>query len=172
MNATIEAIQQKCLNDQVITVNEVKACQESVSNDEELCLVYWIMSRYYLNHDNTDALVYCCLKAKELIERNHYAFDFKINDFIEARTDFFDEEITRIRTKILPLSVLFGVITLILIWFIMDGGFIIGFIGMNVVSIAFQQVGFTKTVEKYRAKQLAAVFEFLTQEDQQFVNQH
>ena len=75
---------------------------------------------------------------------------------------------------LLPLSILFGVISLIMFWFIIGSGsgegFIIGFIVMNIVSINFQNLGSKKTIESFKKKQYSAVYPFLDDEDKKFVD--
>lgn len=176
MNTTILDVKSQILSGKGITKQQVMKCQESISDEEELFYVYWIMSRYYLDRGQENAMTYCVLKCYELDEKNHFDVEFKVKDFLEARTDFMEEAMTKTRTRLLPLSILFGVITLILVWMIMSAGeftgFIIGFICMNIVSIGFQQIGFKKTIEKFKIKQYAAVYSYLDDEDKKFADGH
>lgn len=176
MNETIKTIQDQILNQHQVTLEEVKQCQELVESAEDLFTTYWIMSRYYVDHNEPDAVTYCALKCYELNEIHHFDLEFKVKDFLEARTDFMEEAIWKTRKKLIPLSVLFGLLTLILIWLIMSKGeftgFIIGFIAMNLVSISFQQYGSKKTLTQFKKKQYAAVYEFLNENDKKFADEH
>lgn len=173
MNQFIKETQQKLLNGQGVTKEEVLKCQSLEENEEDLFAVYWIMSRYYLDRNQNDAMTYCILKCYELNERYKFNLDFKVKDFMEVRTSFMDEAINKTNSRILPLSLLFGILTLVLCWFIMGDGrfdaFIAGFILMNVVSIGFQNAGFKKTIAAFKKKQYAAVYPFLDDEDKKFV---
>ena len=176
MNQIILDTEKKLLNNQGIRKEEVIACQQAVSNDEELFHTYWIMSRYYLDRNQLDALTYCILKCYELNEKHHFSLEYKVKDFMEVRTDFMDEAIMKTRKKLLPLSILFGVIVLIALWLIAGNGegiaFILGFIAMNIVSIKFQEVASKKTIGQFKVKQYAAVYEFLDENDKKFVDEH
>lgn len=176
MNTKILEVKDKILNGKAFTKEDVKACQNSIQSEEELFMTYWIMARYYLNHNELDALTYCVLKCYELNEKNHFDVDYKIKDFIEVRCDFMEDAIIKTRKKILPLSILFGVLTLVLVWLIMSKGeftgFIIGFICMNLVSVNFQSVANKKTIEAFKKKQYAAVYSFLDENDQKFADGH
>lgn len=176
MNAEILKFQDRVINGHSISKEEITTCQRLVKDDEDLFAVYWLMARYYLDHDQPDALTYCILKCYELNEQHHFELAFKVKDFMEARTDFMEEAIQKTRTRILPLSILFGLLTLILCWLILGNGrfdaFIAGFIAMNVISIFFQQVGSKKTLAAFKKKQYAAVYGFLDKQDKEFANGH
>lgn len=176
MNKKILETENKILSGQGISKEEVMACQEVIENEEDLFHTYWIMSRYYLDRGKLDALTYCILKCYELNEKHHFDLEYKVKDFLEARTDFMDEAIMKTRKKLLPLSTLFGVITLVALWLILGNGefiaFILGFIAMNIVSIKFQQIGSKKTLESFKTKQYAAVYSFLDENDKKFVDEH
>ena len=165
MNQNITNVQEKILQGKGITKEEVLSCQNAVENDEDLFYVYWIMARYYLDRNQEDAMTYCILKCYELNERNHFDLPFKVKDFIEARGSFIEDAIEKTRVRLLPLSVLFGVLVLVLFWMIIGqgelGGFIIGFILMNLISIFFQTFGSRKTFDSFKKKQYAAVYNFL-----------
>lgn len=174
MNQYIYETQLKLINGHGVTKEEVRKCQTLEENEEDLFAVYWIMARYYLDRNQLDALTYCILKCYELNERYHFDLPFKVKDFMEVRCAFMDEALTKTRTKLLPLSVLFGVICLVLCWLILAqgnfGGFIVGFILMNLVSISFQNIGLKKTIQSFKKKQYAAVYPYLDEEDKKFVD--
>ena len=100
----------------------------------------------------------------------------KVKDFLEARSEFMNEAINKTRTKLIPISVFFGVIVLVAFWLILGNGnfgaFIVGFIAMNFVSIKFQEVGFKKTIQTFKKKQYDAVYNFLDDNDKKFVDEH
>lgn len=174
MNSYIKETQEKLLNGHGVTKEEVLKCQSLEENEEDLFAVYWIMSRYYLDRNQPDAMTYCVLKCYELNEKYKFDLPYKVKDFMEARCDFMQEAINKTNTRLLPLSILLGIITLVLVWFIMGNGtfigFILGFIAMNIVSINFQGVGFKKTIASFKKKQYAAVYPFLDEDDKKFVD--
>lgn len=174
MNAFIRETRDKLLNGQGVTKEEVLKCQSLNETEEDLFNIFWIMSRYYLDRNQLDAVTYCILKAYELNTKHKFDLPYKVKDFMEARCNFFEEAISKTRTKILPLSILFGVIVLVLCWLILGNGqfdgFIVGFIAMNLVSINFQNIGSKKTIESFKKKQYAAVYPFLDEEDKKFVD--
>lgn len=174
MNTFIKQTQDKLLSGQGVTKEEVLKCQSLEENEEDLFAVYWIMSRYYLDRNQLDALTYCILKCYELNEKYKFDLPYKVKDFMEARCVFMHEAINKTNARLLPLSLLFGIITLVLVWFIMGGGqfsgFVLGFIAMNLVSINFQGIGFRKTIEAFKKKQYAAVYPFLDEDDKKFVD--
>lgn len=176
MNQKIQKIQNKILEGSAVSKEEVLLCQEAVEDDEDLFAVYWIMARYYLDRNEENALTYCILKCYELNEKNHFDLSFKVKDFMEARSEFMEEAIMKTRKKLLPLSILFGVIVLVLVWLIMAQGdfigFIIGFICMNLISVNFQKIGSNKTLASFKEKQYAAVYEFLDEDDKKFADGH
>lgn len=176
MNSKISEVKEKILHHQAFTKEDIRECQNVCETDEEVFTTYWIMSRYYLNRSESDALTYCALKCFELNEKNHFELEYSIRDYLEARCDFMEEAIEKTRKKILPLSILFGVLVLILIWLIMSKGelfgFVFGVIGMNVVSIMFQSKATKKTIESFKKKQYAAVYYFLDDEDKKFADKH
>ncbi|MGN1343475.1 MAG: hypothetical protein ACI4U3_02785 [Traorella sp.] len=176
MNTKILEIENKILNGHLVTKEEVQTAQKACETNEDLFHTYWIMSRYYLDHNQQDALTFCILKCYELNEENHFELEYKVKDFLEARSDFMEEAIMKTRKKLLPLSCLFGVIVLVALWLILGDGefisFIIGFVAMNVVSIKFQEVGSKKTLESFKKKQYEAVIGFLDENDRLFVNEH
>ena len=81
MNQNIANIQEKILQGKGITKEEVLSCQNSIESEEDLFYVYWIMSRYYLDRNQEDAMTYCVLKCYELNEKNHFDLPFKVKDF-------------------------------------------------------------------------------------------
>lgn len=176
MNQKILNTQNRILEGKRITKEEVKECQTLISDEEDLFGVYWIMARYYLDNDQQDAMTYCILKCYELNEKNHFDLPYKVKDFMEARSDFMEEAIMKTRKKLLPLSILFGVIVLVLFWLIIGktafSGFVVGFICMNLISIYFQKIGTKKTLDAFKKRQYAAVYDFLDEEDKKFADGH
>ena len=176
MNKRIKEIEDKILNGHKVTKQQVTECQQLQDNAEDLFHTYWIMARYYLEMKELDALTYCILKCYELNEQNKFNLELKVKDFMEARTDFMEEAVNKTRTKLIPISVLFGIIVLVALWLILGNGtfesFIIGFIAMNFVSIKFQDIGFNKTITTFKKKQYAAVYPFLDEQDKKFVDEH
>ncbi len=176
MNQQIQKIKEKFLAGKPITKEDVTFAQNHIEDDEDLFMTYFFMSRVYLDKKEFDAVTYCVLKCYELNEKHHFDLDFKIKDFVEARSDFMEEAILKTRKKILPLSILFGVIVLVLVWLIMAHGeltgFILGFIAMNLISIYFQKVGSEKTIRSFKKKQYQAVEGFLDEQDREFANRH
>ena len=176
MNKRIQEIEKKILNGHIVSKEEVIECQNLQNNAEELFHTYWIMSRYYLDRNEQDALTYCILRCYELNEQNSFELEYKVTQFMDARCDFYEEAIQKTRTKILPLSVLFGIIVLVALWLILGNGeftaFIIGFIAMNFVSIKFQEIGSKKTLTTFKKKQYGAVYPFLDENDKKFVDEH
>lgn len=174
MNSYICETRDKLLNGHGVTKEEVLKCQSLEENEEDLFTVYWIMSRYYLDRNEPDALTYCILKCYELNEKYKFDLPYKVKDFMDARSDFMNEAINKTNSRLLPLSLLFGIISLVLVWFILGNGsftgFILGFIAMNFVSIYFQSIGSKKTIEAFKKKQYAAVYPFLDEEDKKFVD--
>ena len=176
MNQNIANIQEKILQGKGITKEEVLSCQNSIESEEDLFYVYWIMSRYYLDRNKEDAMTYCVLKCYELNEKNHFDLPFKVKDFMDARSSFMEEAIEKTRIRLLPLSLLFGVLVLVLFWLIIGNGnfdaFIVGFILMNLISIFFQTYGSKKTLASFKKKQYAAVYEFIDEDDKVFADGH
>lgn len=174
MNTIIRETQDKLLNGHGVTKEEVLKCQNLVDSEEDLFVVYWIMSRYYLDRNQPDAMTYCILKCYELNQKNKFDLPFKVKNFMDARTDFMQEAMNKTTVRLLPLSILFGVITLVLCWLILGdgnfGAFIVGFVAMNIVSINFQSAGSKKTIESFKKKQYAAVYPFLDEDDKKFVD--
>ena len=176
MNENILAIKDKVLKDDIVTKDMILQCQNAVNSAIDLYMTYWLMARYYLNRNELDALTYCILKCYELNEIHHFDLEFKVKDFMEARCEFMEEAISKTRTRILPLSILFGVIALVLIWLIMSNGeftgFLLGFLAMNLISIGFQKTGMKKTIESFKKKQYAAVYGYLDENDQKFADKN
>lgn len=176
MNKRIKEIEDKILSGNTVTKEEVIECQQIQNCAEDLFHTYWIMSRYYLNCNNSDALTYCILRCYELHENNKFDLDFKVKDFMEVRCDFMEEAIKKTRTKLIPISAFFGVIVLVAFWLILGngnfGGFVIGFLAMNIVSIKFQDIGFKKTITTFKKRQLNAVYSYLDEQDKKFVDEH
>ena len=176
MNKRIKEIEDKIFKGHVVTKEEVTECQQLQNNAEDLFHTYWIMSRYYLELKQYDALTYCILRCYELNEQNKFELEYKVKDFMDARTGFMNEAMTKTRTKLIPISILFGIITLVALWLILGkgslGAFIVGFIVMNFVSIKFQTIGFNKTITSFKKKQYAAVYPFLDEQDKKFVDEH
>ena len=174
MNAFIKETQDKLLSGQGVTKEEVLKCQSLQSNEEDLFATYWIMSRYYLDRDEVDAMTYCVLKCYELNQKYKFDLPFKVKDFVDARSAFMVEAMNKTTVRLLPLSTLFGIIALILCWLILGdgnmGGFVVGFIAMNIISINFQSAGSKKTIESFKKKQYAAVYPFLDEDDKKFVD--
>lgn len=174
MNAFIKQTQDKLLNGQGVTKEEVLKCQSLEENEEDLFAVYWIMSRYYLDRNQLDAMTYCILKCYELNEKYKFDLPYKVKNFMDARSEFMNEAINKTNSRLLPLSLLFGIISLVLVWFIMGNGsligFVLGFIAMNIVSINFQGIGSKKTIESFKKKQYAAVYPYLDEDDKKFVD--
>ena len=176
MNKRIKEIENKILKGNNVTKEEVIECQQIQNSAEDLFHTYWIMSRYYIPSNNSDAITYCVLKCYELNESNKFDLEFKVKDFVEARTQFMDVEIEKTRTKLLPLSILFGILVLVPLWLMLGNGelfaFVFGFIAMNVVSIKFQEIGFKKTITAFKKKQYEAVYPYLDEIDKKFVDEH
>lgn len=174
MNALILETRDKLINGHGVTKEEVLKCQNLEDNEEELFTVYWIMSRYYLDRNQPDAMTYCILKCYELNEKYKFDLPYKVKNFMDARSEFMNEAINKTNSRLLPLSLLFGIISLVLVWFIMGNGtligFVLGFIAMNIVSINFQGIGSKKTIEAFKKKQYAAVYPYLDEDDKKFVD--
>ena len=176
MNQTILDVKNKILKGHKVTKQEVIECQKAESNELELFTTYWIMSRYYLERNEQDALTYCILKCYELNEFYKFDLEYKVKNFLDARSDFMQEAINKTKTKLIPIAIFFGVLLLVAFWLIIGdggmGGFVIGFIVMNIVSIKFLEIGSKKTIEAFKKKQYAAVYEFLDENDKKFVDEH
>lgn len=176
MNKRIKEIEDKILNGHKVNKKEVTECQQLQDNAEDLFHTYWIMARYYLELNQLDALTYCILRCYELNEQNKLNLEYKVKNFMEARSAFMEEAIVKTRTRLIPISIFFGILVLVALWLILGdgtfGSFVVGFIAMNFVSIKFQSVGFEKTIAAFKKKQFAAVYPFLDEQDKKFVDEH
>ena len=176
MNNRIKEIESKILKGHKVTKEEVIECQQLQNNAEDLFHTYWIMSRYYLDLNEQDALTYCILRCYELNEQNKFDLEYKVSNFMEARSEVMQEAINKTRTKLIPISVFLGILVLVALWLIVGNGtipsFIVAFIAMNIVSIKFQEIGSKKTINAFKKKQYAAVYPFLDEQDKKFVDEH
>lgn len=155
-----------------ITKEQVQLAQSLETDAKSLADVYYIMAKYYQQQKNENAVVFCCMRAKKLLRDNQLYYDFKMNEMIEVKTDFLIEKENIIRKKILIISITLGVFTMLSLWIFMQIDWVVSFIFMNIVSVAFFTIGNKKTLATFYKKQLAACRDFLDEEDKEFAYTH
>lgn len=173
MSEWITKTKKACLDEKYSIVEEnIEKCQKEASTPQQLFDVYWMMAKLYQQNKLEDAAVGCALRCRKLMKQNQLEYDFYMSEFIDHLTNFIEEKYMMIRKRLLTISVTAGFVTFMFSYFVLQGGFLVSFILMNVVSVGLFTMTFDRTCGKFDNKQFNACKDFMNERDQKFSEQH
>lgn len=168
MNESIQKALNTAISTQKVSREELYELQKLVDSAQDCVAVYYLMGKYYDLRHREDASVYCCLKAKDILENNKMDMDLRMSQFISDKTDFMHGKLMTLNNRIFAIAITLGVFTMISMWAFLHQSFVLSFIFMNIFSVAFYTMAVKRTNAKFKARQLAACYDFLDEEDKKF----
>lgn len=169
MNESIQQTLNQTFTTQKISREQLNEVQKLVDSAEDCVVVYYLMGKYYMLGKKEDAAVYCALKAKDILDANsEMELDLRVRQFISDNTDFMHGKLMTLNNRLFTIAITLGVFTMISMWVFLQQSFFVSFIFMNIFSVTFYSMAMKRTNEKFKAKQLAACYDFLEEEDKVF----
>lgn len=173
MSTLITKMKQACLDEKYTEVEaNLLACQNEAQTPQEIFDVYWMMAKLYQQKKEEDACVGCLLRCDKIMKENKLEVGFLIKEFIDNRVNFMEDKYMTMRKRLLIISVTSGFVTFMFSYFVLQGGFLISFILMNLVSVGLFTKTFDRACKKFNNKQFNACKEFMSENDQKFCDLH
>lgn len=172
MNEIIQKNLNEALATQKISRELLNEVQTHVDSASDCVAVYYLMAKYYDMKHREDASVYCCLKAKDIYDANQMDLDLRVVQFISDKTDFMHGKLLTLNNRLFAIAITLGFFTLLTMWIFLHQSFVLSFIFMNLISIVFYSMAMKKTNGKFKARQLAACYDFLDEEDKAFGDEY